>query len=106
MARKRMTPKSTEHRLEVRAEAETMRGRYANHIQIGFTEHEFIMDLFAVSGESVQHLQKFFLSPAHARKLSELLQQQVARYDDVHGTPIKAKTGASKKKRKSVRPKK
>ncbi len=104
MARKRITtPKLIERKIEVKAQPETMRGRYSNHVQIGFTEDEFVLDFYAVGGEFAQHLQRIFMSPGHARKFSEVLQRQLVKSEGSHGSgkaEKKRTSGASKESRR------
>lgn len=63
--------------LEVRANLDLMRGRFANHIQVSMQEEEFILDFFARAGEQASFLSRVFITPQHAKRFADLLKRQV-----------------------------
>ena len=71
-----LQPEPEIKRVEVRGDLETMRGRFANHIQIAMKEEEFILDFFANSEQGC-HVGRIFITPQHAKRLADLLKKQI-----------------------------
>lgn len=62
-------------------DAEIASGRYTNLIRIDARKEEFVLDMLVQSATEVILVGRFFLSPAHARRLHELLGRQIERQD-------------------------
>jgi len=63
-------------------------GRYANFFQIGFNEHEFVIDFGQQyqPGPECIHT-RIVTSPSSARTLTELLDDSLCQYECVQKTP-------------------
>lgn len=90
MAKKRKTAKKPEVKvLEVKTDHDVLRGRYSNHIQVSMQEEEFVLDFFARCGEQVMLLSRVFITPAHARRLSDLVRRQLTLHKKQFGGKAK-----------------
>lgn len=83
--------------IEVRADLDVLRGRFANHIQVSLQEEEFILDFFARAGEKGSLLSRVFITPQHAKRLADLLKRQVTMHKKrFKNSPLAAGTAKRK----------
>ena len=90
MAKKRKTTKKTAERkaaknpevtrVEVQADAEMMRGRYANYMRVSLQDEEFVLDFLARAGEQTTLVSRVFITPQHGQRILDVLRRQVAVY--------------------------
>lgn len=89
-ATKRRSAKKPEVKvLEVKTDVEMLRGRYSNHIQVSMQEEEFVLDFCAKGGEQVTLLSRIFITPAHAKRLSDLVRRQLTLHKKRFGSKAK-----------------
>ncbi len=67
-------------------------GVYANGMIVQHTGDEFVLDFTMVMGAAGTVVSRVITSPAHAKRIAEALQENIARYEAAHG-PIR-RTGA------------
>ena len=99
MAEKRKAAKKTVKRksakkpevkkLEVAADVDIMRGRYANHIQVIVQEEELVLDFLARAGEQATMISRVFITPQHGKRLQDLLRRQLAIHKKNYGAKAK-----------------
>src|SRR5690606_37198944 len=72
-------------KLSAMTSAEISSGRYTNSVQCAIQPEELVLDFYSRCGEDMIHLGRYFMSPAHARRLVKLLSRQLERYEDTFG---------------------
>ena len=74
-----------DQKIQIKFSDEDIKGRYSNAAQITHTKEEFILDfmnLFAPAGILVSRV---VVSPGHAKRLLNVLTQQVKTYETTFG---------------------
>ncbi|MEX0772297.1 MAG: DUF3467 domain-containing protein [Balneolales bacterium] len=87
-----MEKKKDNKQVEIELTKEEATGTYSNLVMITHSASEFILDFIAVMpGLPKAKVQKrMVLTPEHAKRFSNALQENLKRYEDLHGK-IKAK---------------
>lgn len=67
--------------LQIKANDEALKGRYANMAQISHTKEEFILDFFLAHPPAGQLLDRIILSPGHMKRLANALKENVEKYE-------------------------
>ena len=88
-AKRRSAKKPEVGELPVKVDPEMLRGRYSNHIQVTMQQEEFVLDFFAKGGEQVTLLNRIFITPAHAKRLSDLVRRQLTLHKKQFGSKAK-----------------
>jgi len=76
--------------VNIKADDEIQKGRYCNAAQISHSGEEFTMDFFFIHSNPPfgNLLSRIVLSPGHAKRLMLALQENIQRYEAIHG-PIR-----------------
>ncbi len=72
--------------INIKANDETLRGQYANMMQVTHTKEEFVLDFmlsFPPQGELVSRL---IVSPAHMKRILNALNDNVSKHEKQFGT--------------------
>ena len=64
---------------------DVLKGTYANNIIVSYTQTEFVMDFMTVFPPRGIVGARVIVSPSHAKRLLQVLQDNVARYERMHG---------------------
>lgn len=84
-------------KLDIKVDEQVATGQYSNLAAIRHSREEFIFDFAFVfpDGPMGKLLARIILSPAHAKRFSEALQENLRRYEDLFGpiTPSEGPTG-------------
>lgn len=77
-----------ENQLEIELKEDEATGTYANLVMITHSASEFILDFIAVMPglPKAQVVKRLVLTPDHAKRLSNALNDNIKRYEDEHGT--------------------
>lgn len=90
-AKRKSSQKLEIKNLEVQADVDMLRGRYANHIRVAVQDEEFVLDFFARVGEQVTLLSRIYITPEHGKRLYGLLRRQLAVHKKQFGAKAKKK---------------
>ncbi len=72
--------------LNIKAEDDVAKGRFANVAQVGTSHEAFILDFAFAQGSAGWLLARILLSPSHAKRFHRLLGETLARYEDRFGS--------------------
>jgi hypothetical protein len=86
MAKKDQTMNPGKMEIELKEEEAT--GTYSNLVMITHSPSEFILDFIAVMPgvPKARVVKRMILTPDHAKRLANALNENVARYEQEHGT--------------------
>lgn len=71
--------------MQIKANDEQLKGRYANMAQVPHTKEEFILDFFLAHPPAGQLLDRIILSPGHMKRLANALKENIEKYEKQHG---------------------
>lgn len=74
-----------QRQVQLKADDEALKGRYANMAQISHTKEEFALDFINMLPPQPMLLSRMMLSPGHAKRLAKALQENVEKYEGTHG---------------------
>lgn len=77
-------PKSSQ--LQIKADDDVAKGRYANMAQVGSQPDAFVLDFALIHGKAGWLLSRVIISPGHAKRLHKVLGETIARYEERYGT--------------------
>jgi hypothetical protein len=80
-----MNPDPVQQQIQLKITDEDLKGRYANAVKIGFTPEEFILDFANIFPPIGIYTARLFISPAHLKRISNLIQEQLSKYEKVNG---------------------
>ncbi len=80
-----MDDQTVQQEMQMQVTPEIQGGRYANQMLVTHTQEEFILD-FIFASQPVPVLNaRVVVSPAHAKRIIAVLQDNIARYEAVFG---------------------
>jgi hypothetical protein len=71
--------------IQVQMPPEVQRGAYANQMMIAHTQEEFVLDFILATPPVGVVNARVLVSPSHAKRIAAAMQENVARYEAVHG---------------------
>ncbi|MDX8402739.1 MAG: DUF3467 domain-containing protein [Mariprofundaceae bacterium] len=71
--------------LQIHFPPEVQRGVYANQMLVSHTAEEFVMDFILATPPAGVVNARVLVSPAHAKRIVAALQENIARYEAMHG---------------------
>jgi len=74
-----------QQRVDIKANDETMKGRYANMMQVAHTKEEFALDFMLVTPPAGQLVSRVITSPGHAKRILKALEENLANYEKQFG---------------------
>ncbi|MCI4445877.1 MAG: DUF3467 domain-containing protein [Candidatus Aminicenantes bacterium] len=85
-------PISKEKKIDIKVEENLATGQYSNLAAIRHSREEFIFDFAFIfpDGPMGKLLARIILSPAHAKRFSEALQENIKRYEEMFGPIVPA----------------
>jgi hypothetical protein len=78
------------NQLQIKADDESLKGRYANLVQLGYNNEEFIIDFFLAVPPVGQLISRIVMSPSHMKRLSTLLTTNIKEYEEKTGKKLEA----------------
>lgn len=72
--------------INVKIEDSTLKGNYANNMQVSFSGEEFIMDFMNLFPPQGIITNRLFVSPGHMKRMVEVLAGAVKKYEEQFGT--------------------
>lgn len=78
-----------EQQLQVKVSDEILKGVYANMVQIGHTQEEFVLDFMNVYPPAGVLNSRVIVSPSHLKRIVAALQDNLKKYEEQFGN-IKA----------------
>ncbi len=67
--------------IDIKASDEQLAGKYANMMQVSHNKEEFIFDFVSLFPPSGQLVSRVLVSPAHAKRIMQALQENIQRYE-------------------------
>lgn len=74
-----------EQQIQLKASDETLRGRYANAVQISHTKEEVVFDFLSLMPPQGQLVSRMIVSPGHAKRFLTALQDNLGKYEKQFG---------------------
>lgn len=71
--------------LQIKADDATMKGTYANMMQVAHTKEEFVMDFFNVLPPQGMLASRVITSPGHLKRIVAALKDNLERYEKQYG---------------------
>lgn len=78
-------PNQGQQQFQLKTDDQTLKGVYANLVQVNRTKEEFILDFINMFPPMATLNSRVILSPAHAKRLAGLLTNLMKQYEDEHG---------------------
>ena len=72
--------------LQIKATDESLKGVYANMVQISHGSEEFILDFMTTYPPQPQVVSRIIISPSHAKRMAKALTENIKRYEGQYGT--------------------
>ena len=66
--------------VQVSADMEVLRGRYANSIRVLVQQEDFVLDFLASAGDQITLVSRVYITPHHAKRLHDVLRGQLSLY--------------------------
>ncbi|MBP6909218.1 MAG: DUF3467 domain-containing protein [Candidatus Saccharicenans sp.] len=81
-----------ERKIDIKVDEQTAIGQYSNLAAIRHSREEFIFDFAFIfpDGPMGKLVARLIVSPAHAKRFAEALQENLKRYEDLFGPIIPA----------------
>lgn len=71
--------------VKVKVEDETLKGQYANMVQIAHSKEEFILDYMVILGEQGIVVSRVILTPGHFKRMFRAMENNIQKYEAKHG---------------------
>ncbi|MFA7286504.1 MAG: DUF3467 domain-containing protein [Patescibacteria group bacterium] len=77
-----------DQQIQIKAGDETLKGVYANLMQVSHLNEEFVLDFMTVYPfQNIGTLNaRVLISPAHMKRMIAAMQENMKRFEDAHGT--------------------
>lgn len=76
--------------LNIKAPDEVLSGKYANMMQVTHTPEEFVLDFICAFDPGGELVSRLVVSPRHMKRIVRALQDNLNKYEKVHGLIIEA----------------
>lgn len=80
-----------QQQIQIKANDETMRGVYANLMQVAHTKEEFVLDFMNILPPQGTLQTRVITSPGHLKRIVAALQDNLSRYEKQFGKVEEAK---------------
>ena len=74
--------------IQIKANDEELKGRYANVVQIMHNPEEFALDFFLALSPSGQLVSRILMSPGHMKRLARVLEENIRKYEEITGQKV------------------
>ncbi len=71
--------------VKVRADDESLKGQFANMIQISHNKEEFILDYMVIMGEQGIVVSRVIVTPGHFKRMFRAFEDNIRKYEANHG---------------------
>ena|SRR5581483_5508920 len=78
-------PKNQQPQLQLNADNETLKGRYANMLSISHSPEEFVLDFMLLYPPAGQQVARIVTSPGHVKRIIAALADNVKKYESRFG---------------------
>lgn len=85
MAQEQQVPAQQGQQIQVKAPDEVLKGAYANMVQIGHTQEEFILDFMNLFPPAGILTSRVIISPSHMKRIVAALEDNLKRYEEQFG---------------------
>ena len=85
-----MADKPQPRKLQVKMPEDVLRGVYSNQMVVSHTREEFLMDFVNMFPPEGVVNARVIVSPGHLKRMIRALQENLARYENRHGTVVEA----------------
>lgn len=78
----------TDQQIQIKATDNELKGSYSNAVQVTHSKEEFVLDFMNIFPWQKLGLLvgRILLSPSHAKRLTQAMQENIKRYEEQHGT--------------------
>ncbi len=81
-----MQPNNNQQQLQLKADDATLKGLYANAMQVQFSQDEFLLDFMNLFPPAATLNARIIVSPRHMKRMATVLANTVRQYEEAHGT--------------------
>ena len=78
-------PEQKPQQLTIKVDDETLKGKYANAMQVAHTKEEFIMDFINLFSPQGIVTARVVTSPGHLKRIIAALDENIAKYESQYG---------------------
>ncbi len=72
--------------IDIKAPEGALAGKYANMMQVTHTSEEFVLDFMSAFPPGGELVSRLIVSPRHMKRIFRALGENIARYEQQHGT--------------------
>jgi len=72
--------------VQIKANDDALRGKYATHMQVSHSKEEFIFDFMSLFPPQANLVSRVVVSPQHAKRIAAALADNIKKYEDQFGT--------------------
>jgi len=76
--------------VQVKVTDDVVGGTYSNHMVVAHTREEFFLDFFTMLPQMGKLASRVIVSPGHMKRILRALGENVARYEQSHGSILEA----------------
>ncbi len=76
---------SNQQQVQVKVTDEVLKGTYANMVQIGHTQEEFVLGFMNVFPPQGMITARVFINPSHMKRIAAVMQDNLKRYEEQYG---------------------
>jgi len=76
--------------IQIKANDESLHGRYSNMMQVSHNKEEFILDFMNVLPPAGILAARIITSPGHAKRIARALAQNIEQYEKSHGKIVES----------------
>lgn len=76
--------------LNINANVEDLKGRYANLMLVSHNKEEFLLDYLLTEPQGTHFLARIVTSPGHLKRISRVLEEQLKAYEGQFGPIMEA----------------
>jgi hypothetical protein len=77
-----------EQKIEIKANDESLKGRYSNMVQVVHNKEEFVFDFFMIVPPLGQLTSRIIMSPGHVKRFANAILENIKKYEEVTGKKI------------------
>ena len=77
-----------QQQVQIKASDSDLKGLYSNAMQVRHTQEEFVLDFFNLLGTEGVLASRMIVSPAHLKRITQALEENMKRYEDQFGVVI------------------
>ncbi len=74
-----------DQQIQIKADDQTLQGKYTNNMQVTHTKEEFVLDFFNILPPTGQLVSRVIANPSHYKRILKAMQENLKLYEDKFG---------------------